>query len=624
MSFSADYIYRIKDRYSSQLERITKTTKRFQDVAGRAALKADRLGKNLDKVGRRARDIGGTLTTRLTLPIMGLGIMAGKTAIDMQSGFIGVQKTVDASAEQLAVMRERFKKLSTEIPVSVNELFRIGEAAGQLGIETDRITSFTKTIAMLGATTNIAGDEGATQLARFANITQMSQEHFDRLGSTIVHLGNNLATTEAEISEMALRLAASGNVVGMSEHQILSLAGAAKSVGLNAEAGGTAFSRTMLKINDAVDKGGSMLSMFARVSGQTSAEFAKKFKTDAAGVLIDFTEGLGRLRKEGKNVGVILEKLTLNDIRVRDAMLRAAGAGDTFRKALVLGATAWEENNALTKEAALRFGSWGSQLTIAWNKLKLVSNELGKILVPAFIKLMDIVVPILEKFNGLSRTSKIVILVLSGLAAVIPPLLVGFGMLAMAASYLIPVITFLAGSMAGLFWPITAGVLAVGTMIAIFATAYKRSAAFRQSLANLADAFSPVVDALKVIGRIIGKQFGMDLKDSANDFKVWGDILANVINFIAGMIQKVFQIAGGVGTALGAISMGNFGDAWSAIKEGIGTAPAKQKSDARFLKSKQEINGRIDISTSGGAKVDNATIGLNTGSNLVGAILAGA
>ena len=83
----------------------------------------------------------------------------------------------------------------------------------------------------MGESTNLSAETAATELARFANIVGMSQDKFSNLGSAIVELGNNYATTESEISAMSLRLAGAGKQIGMSEGDILGFAAALSSVG---------------------------------------------------------------------------------------------------------------------------------------------------------------------------------------------------------------------------------------------------------------------------------------------------------------------------------------------------------------------------------------------------------
>lgn len=64
----------------------------------------------------------------------------------------------------------------------------------------------------------------------------MSANDYGKLGSVIVALGNNFATTESDIVQMATRLAASGELAGLSEAQIMALSTAMSSVGIEAEA----------------------------------------------------------------------------------------------------------------------------------------------------------------------------------------------------------------------------------------------------------------------------------------------------------------------------------------------------------------------------------------------------
>lgn len=337
------------------------------------------LEEGLGKLGNVAKT--GLKTTAAAITAVTTALSACATycvtvGSDFESAFAGVIKTVSATEVELEEFRAGILQMSKEIPIAATEIAGIAEAAGQLGIQNENLLDFTRTMADLGVATNLTSEEAANALARLANITGMSQGEFSNLGSTIVALGNNLATTESEIVNMALRLAGTGTQVGLTEDQILSLAAAASSVGLEAEAGGSAFSRVMSIMQLASEQGGEALQALASAAGMTATEFKTKFQQDAAGALIAFVEGLGAAEESGKSaigviseLGEITELSALDTITVRDALLRAAGASDVFTGALEIGSEAWQTNTALANEAAQRYETMESKVQILKNAL---------------------------------------------------------------------------------------------------------------------------------------------------------------------------------------------------------------------------------------------------------------
>lgn len=322
-----------------------------------------KLGK-LVKTGIAALGI-----SKIASEIGQLGGYVLQTGLQFESAFAGVEKTVDATDAQLQEFRSGIREMSTEIPQTAADIASVAEAAGQLGIRNEYLLSFTETMSNLGVATNMSATEAATSLARLANITQMPQENFDRLGSTIVALGNNLATTESEITEMGLRLAGAGKQVGMSEAQILGLSGAISSVGIEADAGGSAVSTIMTKMQLAVEQGGESLEQFANVAGMSADEFRQAFQQDAAQALVAFVTGLGTMDSRGQSAIATLSDMEITEIRQRDALLRLAGAGDVLSESLGIATQAWDENNALTNEAEKRYQTLESQIQILKNNV---------------------------------------------------------------------------------------------------------------------------------------------------------------------------------------------------------------------------------------------------------------
>jgi len=388
----------------------------------------DKVKTATSKLSQVTRPVGMAMTA-MGGAITGAMAMSTKSAIGFESAWAGVTKTVDASQEELATMRSELRDMAKELPNSHEELAGIAAAAGQLGIQTKNILGFTEVIAKLGMATNLAAEQGATELARFANITGMAQTEFENLGSALVALGNNLATTESEIVAMSMRLAGAGTTIGLTEPQILALAGSLSSVGIEAEAGGTAFSQMMLKMQSAVLGGGDALNTFAKVSGVSAEEFQKVWATDASQAIMMFIEGIGRMNDAGQDVTPVLEEVELSGIRLTDAILRASGATDLFRNAQELANQSWQENSALSKEAAARIGTTESQIAILKNTIKDLAISIGETLAPILKSIIDSIKPIIDSISNwvknnpeLAKTITIVVAAVGGLMVVLGPL----------------------------------------------------------------------------------------------------------------------------------------------------------------------------------------------------------
>lgn len=322
---------------------------------------------------------------------------------EFESAFAGVKKTTDATAEEYEQLRQGILAMTGEIPAAATEIAAVMATAGQLGIAKEALLDFTETMINLGVSTNLTADEAATNLAKFANIMTMDNygedgiSNYERLGSTIVDLGNKFATTEADIVAISTQLAASGELAGMSEADIMGISAAMSSVGLTAEAGASSMSRLFMQMQQSVADGGESLAQYADVAGMTSDEFATLFRSDAAGAVVEFIEGLN---VAGEDSYGILEDLDLSTIRLRKAFLSLAGADDLMSNALDIANEAWDENVALAVEAGKRYET-------AESKVQLMKNAFTELGIVAYDDLrepfVDTVDSVTERVRGLTE-----------------------------------------------------------------------------------------------------------------------------------------------------------------------------------------------------------------------------
>ena len=396
-----------------------------------------------------------------------------QASMDFESAITGVAKTTDLTDEELAAMSDSIKALSTEIPATTEEIAAVTEAAGQLGIQKDALLDFTEIMTMLGTATNMTADEAATSLARFANITGMATDNYGRLGSVIVDLGNNFATTESEIVAMGTRLASAGKLAGLTEPEIMALAAAMSSVGIEAEAGGTAMTQTLNAIEKAVAKGGDDLAEFARIAGMSSEEFSSAWKTDAMSALTSFIGGLGKLDEQGESTVLVLEDLGLTGIR-QSNMLKALGlAADQMTGAVNTANTAWQQNTALTNEANKRYATAQSRLTMMQNAYNNLKVAIGDAYTPALSEAYGVGTKVLNSITAFIQKNPALVNAITAFAGVIGAVVAALAAYAVAAKIAAAASAILTAAIPGVnvIMGVTAAVAAITAGIVALATA---------------------------------------------------------------------------------------------------------------------------------------------------------
>lgn len=494
----------------------------------------DKLSRDWFKMGNSIRFFGMSMTFLVSLPILGFLGALTKSAIEFETAFAGVIKTVDGLVvpntlnelnESGLALQRNFRNLALEIPKSAAELAGLGQIAGQLGVRgVSNITSFVDTIARLGESTDISAEDAGTFLAQIVAIqgpmddaaltlagftaaeiknltaSEKFQAQIESIGSTLVGLGNKLPTTEESIARFAQRIAAAGALANVATADLFGIAAAFASVGIPAERGGTAVQKTFIEMIKAIQKGGVELDIFAKTAGLSVEEFAASFEegsTSAGETFGRFVAGLGKNQDEAIN---ILESLDLGNQRVINSLLSVANAealtgqeGGRMAESLSIARTEFkksgdelEDYNALQLESARRFATTEAQLTLLQNQFKDLGISIGNIVLPTIRKLVDIVRALVGQLEQLSRTEggkrMIQIAIAASLiVAAIGPVIVAFGLLLSSVGFIgiaiakvIATFGFLFSTLGLITIPVLAAAAAIFGLAVAFIASFKK------------------------------------------------------------------------------------------------------------------------------------------------------
>lgn len=431
----------------------------------------------------------------------------------------------------------------------------------------------------LGVATDLTAEDSATAIAKMANITGMATEEYSRFGASLTALGNNFATKESEILNMATRLSSTGDLVGLNEYQILALSTALNSMGAEAESGGTAMSKMFRKMQLSIETGDKNLKKFAKVSGMSVKEFKKLFEEDALSALNAFAKGLGKIESDGGSAIATLNDMGLSEVRLSDNLLKLVTSGDMLDRTLDVAKTGWEENTALTNEASKRYAETKYQLGQLKETITEVPVDLGETLLPVINKIVNGIKGLVEKFTQLSPTARTIILVVLGIVAVLAPLLIGIGKLITTIGMVMVFLPMITTALSAPIIPIMIIITAIGALITIIGLAYAKCDWFREGV-NIF--FSSIWESIQLFIGLIVQIIQANIEAISLIIQMVANLIMTIVqgctdtimsiivfsaDFIMGIVDMLTGVFQGLLDFLLGVFTGDWERAWNGIAE---------------------------------------------------------
>ena len=410
---------------SGELSRCAAEAQSYRDAMTAAGSES---ASSASRVSGHLAALGGALSYNLTPLVRSIGQSAMQSAQDVDSAYRDMRKTVNGTESDFEALKQSALDFSATHVTSADQILSIQAMGGELGIATDRLDEFAQTVSNVEVATNLSSEEAATALGQLSNITKDTSGNLTGFGDALVRLGNNGASTEEQIVEVAKRIGSMGSIVGMSTPDILAWSSTIASTGQKAESAGTAIAKTMSDIEGAVSSGGDELEAFASVAGMSAQDFADAWNGSPTEAMKSFVEGLAHIEANGGSADSALVSLGIEGTRQKQAIMglmqTIGGLNDNLKMSNDAWngvSDAWGQAGDAATEAGKKAEGFSGTVSQIKNIAENAGSALGGALLPELQGLRDAAQAAYDGFMGLSDSQKQFIAGAGALAGALGP-----------------------------------------------------------------------------------------------------------------------------------------------------------------------------------------------------------
>lgn len=388
-------VINLYDNFSANADKISSKFRTLEDLSESAAQKIEEsLGKM--KLGFASMAFGGLLLAPLALGVT--------TTIKLEDKLADVQKTTGMAADEANRLKQTLFSLNTRS--SIDDLLSIATIGGQVGVATNQIEGFTKAVdkvtVALGDEFSGGAEEVAGVLGKLRNT--FSDMRTDEIGDDLLHIGNAINALGASgfatgpvVSDFANRIGGVGIPLGLSTGEVLGLSASLQELGINAERGGTAVSRTLQRMLTNTEE-------FANFAGMAVGDFKEMLNTDLYGAFQQVLKGSQKYQNDATGMGEALDKLGLTGAGASEVFLKLGSQIDLLNEKTDLATESLKGTDSIMGEFNIKNETTGAMLDKLKKKFVEISDNLGQVFLPMLRPIISTVSTMASLFAALSQT----------------------------------------------------------------------------------------------------------------------------------------------------------------------------------------------------------------------------
>lgn len=398
-------IFTAIDKFSAPLQKMSAEVNAFQASMARYERKWRHLGDSAIRFGRNS----AIATALIAAPL----IIATKAAVDFEDKMADVAKTTGMEGSALEGFGDSILEMASKTRTSIDDLLKIGEIGGQLGVAKDQLLAFTETAnqfnVALGGDFSGGVEEAVASVSKLKSLFTETRsmdiaDVIRKSGSAINSLGAEGNGTSSNITDFALSIGALPDAMKPSIESTLALGTYLEELGVESKRGSSG-------VAIFIATAGKDINSFAKSMNMSADAAREMFGKDSLGFMAKFAEQFKGM--EFDELSTELEKFGLNSVEVK----KVVGALSNDSVDLTTGMSRLQELQALAnksfKEGTSLMDEYNTKNSTAAAKWEIMKNNIsaatiaiGQAFLPVLLDLMQGITPMIKKFSEWSKQNK--------------------------------------------------------------------------------------------------------------------------------------------------------------------------------------------------------------------------